>query len=367
MIGDIILGSSPLRVARRALRWHLSYATGRRPTPLSCGFFITTRCNLRCDFCDSWRIHPEAQMDADDARELVRELGRMGLIYLAVGGGEPLLVPHLYEVLARAKEAGVLFTHLVSNGLLLNASRARELRRVGLSEISLSLDGDEAFHDHNRLEIGSFARIVEAIQHVRNHAPDTGIVLNTILDPLHPENALAAVEVAERLKVRVKVQPLNPRSSSGSTGQAANPQRTMEIDGRRRLLDAIETLQRSPWLGNSPAFLENYKAYLFRPDRMMHGDADCLLGLHHIEVFGDRVFPCLEGLDGEGGVSLGDRPLAQILTSAEYMALTRRLKRCSGCRDRYAVCYYEPRLNFPLWNYLRSRVYRCGPAFPLPK
>ncbi|MGA1865123.1 MAG: radical SAM protein [bacterium] len=330
----------------------------RQPSPLGCGFFITTKCNFKCNFCNLWKLESDDEMSELETKRIINELGRMDLIYLAIGGGEPLLVPHLFDSLAHAKKSGILFTHLVSNGFLMDQNRAKELKKALLSEISFSLDGDEVFHDQNRGIKNSFKKVMEAVENVKIHSPETSIVLNTILDPTSPENALNAVKIAEKLNVKIKVQPFNQQLLFDTEPDREKSRQLFQAEEIKYLLSAIDEIQKSDYVCNSRAFLENYKAFLLTPEKMIFSGSDCLYGFHHLEIFQNQLFPCLEGLQGKNGTKLSKVSIKKLIRSPEYRKKVESLKKCTECKNNYYICYYEPRLNFPLWNFIKSRIFR---------
>jgi MoaA/NifB/PqqE/SkfB family radical SAM enzyme len=346
-----------LPFAGRVIGWHLRYAASRTASPLACGFYITSACNLRCSFCNIRRCDPPYTVDEGRARNLVRELGALKTVYFSVSGGEPLLVPYVFDLLAYAKSAGILYTHVVSNGLLMDAERAEALAKAAVSEISFSLDGPEPFHDAARGMTGSYRRVLEAVGHVKSHAPGTRVVLNTILDPAAPDHALHSVGVARELGVQIKVQPRNDHPALGGADSAPQSRQTFSPEERKALEEAVAALIRAPHVVNSRPFLKNYLAFLFHRDRIMLAGHDCILGHHHVESFVDRLFPCLEGMNWTDGFEWGGRPLSEMFRSPQYAQKLGELRKCRGCQRSYYVCYHEPRLNFPIGNFVRSRMF----------
>lgn len=356
MVKDIIFQRNFFRFIFRIFLWHFRYATTRGVWPLACGFYITSKCNFQCEFCNIWKIKPAFQMSEACAQRMVKELGKMGLLYLSFSGGEPLLVPYLFDLLTYAKESSIIYTHIVSNGYLMDERRAKKLAEANVSEISFSLDGEENVHDKNRGVSGAFGKVIEAIDCVRTYAPKTKIVLNTILDPIHPENAISAVKRAGRLRVKIKVQPENEHPDFGISGCFVKSRRPLQTNEKQNLFEAINLIQSSPYVVNSKAFLENYKTFMFCPGELIFAKDDCIFGYHHIEFFANQIFPCLEGLNWKEGFDISRGSVKEILTSPPYRKKLEQLRRCSHCQKNYYVCYYEPRLNFPMWNLIKSRL-----------
>ncbi len=340
----------------RMARWHGQYVVSRQARPLACGYYLTNRCNFRCAFCNIWRHRPPFTVPEEKAKDTIRQLGDLGLVYFSISGGEPLLVPYVFDLLAHARACGVLYTHLVSNGFLMDEARARELDRSKLSEVSFSLDGPPDTHDTVRGQQHAYAHVLQAVENVKRYAPNTAIVINTILDPHQPEHALHSVATAKGLGVAIKVQPLNAHPNLNP--DAPEPPRPRELNRQERdaFLAVIKTLRQARNVVSSHAFLDNYAAYMLDRKRLAFTHSPCIYGYHHVEFFNNQLFPCLEGLDWHDGFDPYERPLEALFASPEYRQTLERLRGCQGCLRNYYVCYYEPRLSFPIWNLVGSRI-----------
>jgi len=103
----------------------------------------TTRCNLHCPTCmrRSWD-EPAADMTMAIYGRLLEDLRRIGTVRSVAywGIGEPLVHPHLVEMIGSAHTLG-LETELITNAQLLDACVARGLVEAGLDRIVVSVDG----------------------------------------------------------------------------------------------------------------------------------------------------------------------------------------------------------------------------------
>ena len=119
--------------------------------PIHLDLETTSRCNLRCTFCDKLPLlGPErlGDMDFDLFTRILDEAGQNGLASLKLSyRGEPLLHPRLADLVAYAKAQKVLDVYFNTNGMLLTQARARALIEAGLDRISVSVEGidPEAF------------------------------------------------------------------------------------------------------------------------------------------------------------------------------------------------------------------------------
>ncbi len=342
----------PLRAARlalRAARWYVFFWR-KRPLPLACGCYITTRCNLFCNFCGLRRFPGTPSLPREEALRLARTLGEMKCVYFSISGGEPLLVEYTDEVLAAAKHAGVLYTHLVTNGLLLDEARARSLRDARLDEVSISIDGPAAFHDRLRGKEGSYAAAIAAIEVICRIARKTTVVVNSIVIPDQPGQILRILKVVEKFGIFMKIQPLNfhPMFVHNFYQDETSPPDEAGIKA------VMRELARSSRVINSRAFLNSATDFLISGRSHLWDRKPCIFGYHHLEIWPDStVYPCLEGMGWQSNFKLEDWP--EVMYRSDYLRKLKSLKTCTRCRTTCYVCYYETRLSFPLGNYCRYR------------
>jgi radical SAM protein with 4Fe4S-binding SPASM domain len=89
-------------------------------------------------------------------------------------GGEPMLRPDLFELMAEAKSLG-LRTVISTNGTLIDESAAKKLKDSDINYVGISIDGDEKFHDNFRQKEGSFAAAMTAYENCRKAGLRTGL------------------------------------------------------------------------------------------------------------------------------------------------------------------------------------------------
>jgi len=105
-----------------------------------CNYWITYRCNSKCEFCKIWR-DPNLQGVRDtkvsEAKKNLDDLKKMGVKIIDFTGGEPLLNKELPQILSYAKDLG-FFIKLSTNGLIY-PEKAQELKGLP-NRIYFSLD-----------------------------------------------------------------------------------------------------------------------------------------------------------------------------------------------------------------------------------
>jgi len=112
---------------------------GLLSAPTEVHMACTNACNAACPHCymDSGHADP-AEMDTDTFKRALDALARMGVFHVALGGGEALLRPDLFELAAHARKVG-LVPNLTTSGRELTEHQAQQMTVFG--QVNLSLDG----------------------------------------------------------------------------------------------------------------------------------------------------------------------------------------------------------------------------------
>ncbi|HEX5271202.1 MAG TPA: radical SAM protein [Gemmataceae bacterium] len=105
--------------------------------PLVAHWAVTYRCNLSCAFCYSQSgPHREPGPEAATRRRLVERLAEWGVLEVALGGGEPTVLPDFPRLLCAIRSAG-LVPNVTTNGTVRSAAVMRALaEHAGVVQLS---------------------------------------------------------------------------------------------------------------------------------------------------------------------------------------------------------------------------------------
>ncbi len=119
--------------------------------PAHCFWEITDACNLRCIHCeaDSGRVDPD-ELSPDEALDLVDDLVDAGCQRVCLTGGEPLVRRDWSDIARRFVERDVDVT-VISNGLCVDDDAAQKMKAIGVTGVSISVDGRQSVHDAIRI------------------------------------------------------------------------------------------------------------------------------------------------------------------------------------------------------------------------
>jgi len=237
------------RLATKIFTRFLKFKTGR-PTPLFASYNVTSRCNMKCSFCDWWKMNlPE--LPTKKALTVIDEVCSLGIPLFDLSGGEPLLREDLAVLAKRASSHGCLVS-MNTNGTLLNSRRASEIADA-FDVIVVSLDGPEDVHDKLRGVGGTYYKAVEAIKLLKAHGVRVGV--NTVVTPWNTKILPQFIEELHSLVDFAQVQPIHPYPPP--------PQNKPPPEEVSRLLDYLLGLKRSnpSFLAVPTDFVKGFKPY----------------------------------------------------------------------------------------------------------
>lgn len=172
---------------RRSL-WQMALQAAFDGGPSTCHFAITSACNAHCGFCnfavDRLPSDLRHSVTLDEAKLAAEILQRNGVYFVFYMGGEPMIHPHLNEIIAHASSIGMA-PMLVTNGSLLTPKRIEALADAGLVSAFISIDATVVEkHEQNRGLKGVCDRIRDANAqfHRRQIATAASVTMSRLVD-----------------------------------------------------------------------------------------------------------------------------------------------------------------------------------------
>jgi MoaA/NifB/PqqE/SkfB family radical SAM enzyme len=195
-------------------------------------------CNLRCGYCvaKSSPNAPRRAIGLANVQRLIDESAQLGFVHAFFTGGEPFLLPDIYDMLAYSSAR--MQTTVLTNAMLLHGSRLEKLVAVANDHliVQVSLDGGRP-EDHDAYRgAGSWARAVDGIRRLQTQG--FRVRLGTTETPVNSANLTRLCEFHRSLGIPDEdhfVRPLARRGNSreGLVLSMANlvPEVTVNLDG----------------------------------------------------------------------------------------------------------------------------------------
>ncbi|MGL4943713.1 MAG: radical SAM/SPASM domain-containing protein [Thermoguttaceae bacterium] len=123
-------------------------------------FAVTGKCPLRCRGCwidDRREISPEI-IDA-----AIESAATQSVFFHTLLGGEPLLYPHLWDIIARHKRC---YFQIITAGQSLDSKTVAKIKKLGNVSPLVSIDGLETTND-NRRGAGTYERAIDGCRELQ--------------------------------------------------------------------------------------------------------------------------------------------------------------------------------------------------------
>ncbi|MBV8230678.1 MAG: radical SAM protein [Planctomycetaceae bacterium] len=170
--------------------------TGLR-APIVAHWAVTYRCNLRCAYCYAesgpWR---EVGPGPAVRRRIVERLAAWGVLEVALGGGEPTLLPDFAALLAAIRAAG-LVANVTTNG---TNHRPEVIRALAEHAGVVHLSADRPEHLDAARGVGVFARLRQTASDLAGTGARLGV--NLLLTPDNVRDLRRSLDEAVGLGAR---------------------------------------------------------------------------------------------------------------------------------------------------------------------
>lgn len=220
---------------------------------------LTDRCNLRCVYCMpgdgiGWQARTD-QLSVAEIRRVVETAARGGIRQVRLTGGEPLVHPHIAEIVRKiASIREIEEVSMTTNAMLLERF-ARPLADAGLTRVNISLDTLDRERFRRITRAGDIDRVWKGIAAAES-AGLAPIKLNTVIvrgvnaDELP---ALADLTLAHDWHVRfIEVMPIGNVHDWGQGFPPPN-ERYVSVHEMHAALSSYKLQPVSPPKGNGPA------------------------------------------------------------------------------------------------------------------
>ncbi len=310
----------------------------RNSHPIFAMFELTYQCNFSCRHC----YNPIARknqprtgeapastrrpLDFSEIMGLLDQLKDMGVLYLSLTGGEPLVHPRFWDILAAAKERQFA-VRVFTNGALITPSVADRLDEIGPHCLEISIHGaNDATAEALSQVKGSHQNMLKALGYLKERK--LRVYLKCTVTKLNEGELEGIKAISDSFGFPVFFDPVITLSDDGE-------EYPLEMKASD---EGVAKLYRSDGIniGNSP--------FEWEP-----GELSCTVGAGtlHITPHGD-VQPCIQWKQPVGNIR--EKPLKEIWSTSPVLEEARRVARempmliRKGTKD-HAFCRHCPGLS----------------------
>ena len=302
---------------------------------LLCNYYVTYRCNAYCEFChfgfhEDFKDSPFA--DLDEFKSNIDQLSELGVKFLDLTGGEPLLNKNIHLMAEYAKKYKIQ-TSITSNGLLYPKFAEKLAGKVDLLHFSLDSPDEE---EHNKIrKVDCYKHVLKSLDIAKSlgEFPD---ILFTVTNDTY-KKLPRMHEIAKEKDLMLIVNPVF--SYFGNPG----------LD--KEAIDYVENY----CSGKMDIYLNQGFMKLRRDGGNNINDPKCKAVSRVIVISPENeiILPCYHF---EKETIKIDRPIKELRNSEKMMHYKKMEGRFDFCQGCTVNCYFEPSFVFPTNIYALSSL-----------
>jgi radical SAM protein with 4Fe4S-binding SPASM domain len=309
--------------------------------PITAVWEITMGCNMRCKHCGSSCAKPlPGELTTEEALALCEDIAALGMKWITLSGGEPLIRKDWALLVRRLRELGVI-PNIISNGWMCSEEVIDTAKQAGVGTFAISLDGTRDIHDYIR-RAGSYDRALKALKIMAEMGVAAGVITT-----VQRRNIDHLAELYQTLRgVGLTNWQLQIGLPMGNLRDQDNIEMVLGPEAVDQVIDFIHERSQDPQMSIYPADCLGYysrkeieaRTRAYRSDQAITWQG-CNAGkrslgiLHNGDILGctsirDRAF--IEG-------NIRERPLAEIWNDPNSFAWSRGLTKkdlgghCRSC------------------------------------
>ena len=296
------------------------------PKPKRMSLLITRKCNLNCLFCDiPKQKYTKEEMPKEEALKIIEAAVKLGIKYIDISGGEPLLHPYLFEIIDYAKSKN-LEVSIVTNGILVKPNLEKIIRSK-IDTISVSIDGTFRIHNKLRNNPNAFGLAMEGLNALISSGLDANLSVNFVVTKENVSDLEEIYNYFYKRNIPVGFWPVNNQ-----------PHLYLQKESEKKIfLDFVNKLRSERKISE-----ELYRYYIeglrYFSGRKMNVRCLGLVESFGVDVEGD-ILPCCVW-DNKKYFTLGNAikdDLETLWHSKEFYETRKRIF-CHGCNNCYNVC-----------------------------
>jgi PqqA peptide cyclase len=212
---------------------------------------LSYKCPLHCPYCSNpLSIGNSAYRDelsTEDWTRAIHQASELGVLQLALTGGEPLVRKDVEELASASRDAGI-YSSLITAGTPFTRKRAEALKAAGLDHVQVSIQDSDPIESDRLAGTKAYSKKIDAAKLARELG--FPLTVNVVLHKQNLDRIEAIIDLAEELgAVRLELantqyqgwaainkSGLMPTHEQLAAGEAAVIRARERLDGAMQIL-----------------------------------------------------------------------------------------------------------------------------------
>jgi MoaA/NifB/PqqE/SkfB family radical SAM enzyme len=302
---------------------------------LLCNYYVTYRCNAYCEFChfgDHLKFKGTSFASLEDFKSNVKQLAELGVKFIDLTGGEPLLHKEIAKMAKFAHDLKMQ-TSITTNGLLYNKFADKLAGNINLLHFSLDSPDEE---EHNRIrKVNCYKSVFDSIQIAKSLGEYPDILFTATNE--NYKKLPRMHDIARQNDLVLLVNPVFSYFGNPGLDEEAINFIDKYCDGKLDvyLNKGFMKLRRDGGNDiNSPSCKAVSRVIVISPDN-------------------ELILPCYHFADAN---ILIDKPIKEMRQSERVRSIKKMEGRFDFCQGCTVNCYFEPSFAFPTNYYAISSL-----------
>lgn len=157
------------------------------PFPDAIKIELTSKCNYKCEYCAvSKSLRPTGNMNKEFLYRILREAKSIGVKEIGMFLlGESFLVKDIPEYIKYAKDVGIEYVFITTNGSLCTPKRLEDVINAGLDSLKFSVNAGEKERYKKLTGVDGFDKVVSNIKWLYEYKKQKNIKLKTTVSMIY--------------------------------------------------------------------------------------------------------------------------------------------------------------------------------------
>lgn len=226
--------------------------------PTFLGLQITSRCNLSCVGCVQGARKHLSDISSHQLEKMLEMEVLQNIEHVAIVGGEPLLSPHLFELIRVVRDRGLHFESMATNGILIERY-LESLITAEVPYINISVDAANPveYTQRRRASADTYRKVIQNIYELGNARKQTQtIAVSVVVNQENIERVERYIEVLGVLPIQ-RLSFISMMAWPDAKARDLNDVLLFDTPGNRLILEGVKQRTDYPCIIDLPELISD--------------------------------------------------------------------------------------------------------------